>query len=69
MQLHESRHFQLNLGHARLKGPDKPFPAMLAEAVGQEEAEALLERWRKVVKSESSTLARNRPDLSYIPGQ
>jgi hypothetical protein len=54
---------------ASLKGPEKPFPAMLAEAVGQEEAEALLERFRKVVKSESSTLARNRPDLSYTPGQ
>ncbi len=54
---------------ASLKGPEKPFPAMLAEAVGQEEAEALLERWGKVVKSQSSTLARNRPDLSYIPGQ
>ncbi len=54
---------------ASLKGPEKPFPAMLAEAVGQEEAEALLERLRKVVKSESSTLARNRPDLSYVPGQ
>ena len=54
---------------ASLKGPEKPFPAMLAEAVGQEEAAALLERWGKVVKSESSTLARNRPDLSYTPGQ
>ncbi len=54
---------------ASLKRPEKPFPAMLAEAVGQEEAEALLERWGKVVKSESSTLTRNRPDLSYVPGQ
>ncbi len=54
---------------ASLKGPEKPFPAMLAEAVGQEEAEALLERWRKVVKSESSSLARNRRDLRYVPSQ
>ncbi len=64
--------YVLGLPHenwASLKGPEKPFPAMLAEAVGQEEAEALLERWGKVVKSESSTLARNRPDLSYVPGQ
>ncbi len=52
---------------ASLKGPETPFPAMLAEAVGQEEAEALLKRWGKVIKSESSTLARNRPDLSYTP--
>jgi hypothetical protein len=54
---------------ASLKGPEKSFPAMLAEAVGQEEAEALLERWGKVIKSESNSLARNRPDLSYTPGQ
>ena len=54
---------------ASMKGPEKPFPAMLAEAVGQEEAEALLKRWGKVIKSESSTLARNRPELSYVPGQ
>ena len=54
---------------ASLKGPEKPFPAMLAEAVGQEEAEVLLKRWDKVIKSESSTLTRNRPDLSYTPGQ
>ncbi len=54
---------------ASLKGPEKPFPAMLAEAVGQEEAEALLERWDKVVKSYSSTLTRNWTELSYAPGQ
>ena len=54
---------------ASLKGPEKSFPAMLAEAVGQEEAAALLKRWGKVIKSESSTLTRNRPDLSYTPGQ
>ncbi len=54
---------------ASLKEPEKPFPAMLAEAVGQEEAAALLERWGKVIKSASSTLARNRPELSYMPSQ
>ena len=54
---------------ASLKRPEKSFPAMLAEAVGQEEAAALLKRWGKVIKSESSTLTRNRPELSYTPGQ
>jgi hypothetical protein len=40
---------------------------MLAEAVGQQEAQALLKQWTKVVKSESSSIARSRPDLSYTP--
>jgi hypothetical protein len=53
--------------YASLKGPDKPFAKMLAEAVGQQEAQALLKQWTKVVKSESSSIARSRPDLSYTP--
>jgi hypothetical protein len=52
---------------ASLEGPDKPFPAMLEEAVGRQEAEALLERLSKVVKSQTSSIIRNRADLSYIP--
>jgi len=47
----------------------KPFPEMLEEAYGKAGADALLAKWRKVVKSENSRLERNRPDLSYIPGQ
>jgi hypothetical protein len=45
----------------------KPFPEMLEEAYGKAGADALLAKWRKVVKSENSELSRNRPDLSYIP--
>ncbi len=52
---------------ASVKGPEKNFGQMLEEAVGRQEAESLFERWGKAVKSESSTLARTRPDLSYIP--
>jgi hypothetical protein len=47
----------------------KPFPEMLEEAYGKAGADALLAKWRKVVKSENSELSRNRPDLSYTPGQ
>ena len=45
----------------------KPFPKMLEEAYGKAGADALLAKWRKVVKSANSELSRNRPDLSYIP--
>ena len=45
----------------------KPFPEMLEEAYGKAGADALLVKWRKVVKSENSELSRNRPDLTYIP--
>ncbi|HEX9781903.1 MAG TPA: hypothetical protein VGA56_04115 [Opitutaceae bacterium] len=53
--------------YASMKGPEKDFRQMLTEAVGQQEAEMLFENLAKVVKSESSQLERNRPDLSYIP--
>ena len=53
--------------YASMKGPDKSFAAMLAEAVGQQEAQSLLKQWSKVVKSESSSLIRSRPDLGYTP--
>ena len=55
--------------YASMKGSEKNFAQMLTEAVGQQEAQMLLEKWAKVVKSENSHLERNRPDLSYIPGQ
>ncbi|MCH8948043.1 MAG: hypothetical protein IH789_10525 [Acidobacteria bacterium] len=45
----------------------KPFPKMLEEAYGKAGADALLAKWRKVVKSANSELSRSRPDLSYIP--
>ena len=45
----------------------KPFPEMLEEAYGKAGADALLAKWRKVVKSENNELSRSRPDLGYIP--
>ncbi|MCH7986259.1 MAG: hypothetical protein IH847_06710 [Acidobacteria bacterium] len=45
----------------------KPFPKMLEEAYGKAGADALLAKWRKVVKSANSELTRSRTDLSYIP--
>ena len=50
-----------------MKGPENNFVQMLTEAVGQQEAQMLLEKMAKVVKSENTHLERNRPDLSYIP--
>ncbi len=47
----------------------KPFPKMLEEAYGKAGADALLAKWRKVVKSANNELSQSRPDLSYIPGQ
>ena len=45
----------------------KPFDEMLEEAYGREAADALLARWRKVVKRSENHLTMSRPDLSYIP--
>jgi hypothetical protein len=53
--------------YASIKGPEQNFVQMLTEAVGEQEAQMLLEKWAKVVKSENAHLERNRPDLSYIP--
>lgn len=52
---------------AAFKQPEKPFPVMLEEAYGRQEAEALLERLNKCVKEEETELIRSRPDLSYNP--
>ncbi|HKZ53504.1 MAG TPA: hypothetical protein VJ085_09535 [Candidatus Acidoferrales bacterium] len=53
--------------YASLQGPEKPFPAMLEEALGRQEAEMVMEHFGKIVKGERSSLLRLRPDLSYIP--
>ena len=45
----------------------KTFPQVLEEAYGKAGAEALLAKWRKVVKSARERLTQGRPDLSYIP--
>jgi len=52
---------------AAFKGPEKPFPAMLEEAYGRTEAEALIHKLGKVVKYTESSIIKTRPDLSYIP--
>ena len=53
--------------YASFKQPAKPFPVMLEEAYGRQEAEALLERLNKCVKEEQSELIRERSDLGYTP--
>lgn len=53
--------------YAGMKGPDKNFVQMLTEAVGPMEAQMMLKHWSKVVKKESSSLIRSRPDLGYTP--
>jgi len=52
---------------AAFQGPDKPFSAMLEEAYGRQEAEALIHKLGKVVKYTENFTIQNRPDLSYIP--
>ncbi len=54
---------------ADFKEPEKPFPAMLEGVYGRVETDKLLKAFSKSVLSESSQIARFRPDLSYIPGQ
>ena len=54
---------------ADFKDPEKSFPAMLEEVYGRVEAGKVLKALTKSVLSESSQIARFRPDLSYIPGQ
>jgi hypothetical protein len=53
--------------YASMKEPEKSFGKMLAEAVGQRDAESLLKQWTKAVKKESSSIIRSRPDLGYTP--
>lgn len=45
----------------------KPFPEMLEEAYGKAGADALLAKWRKVVKSANNRIQQSRPDLGYMP--
>jgi len=48
--------------------PDmKPFPAMLTEALGADEAKALLKEINASVEKETSKITRFREDLSYLP--
>lgn len=45
----------------------KPFDEMLAEAYGEDEAEALLDRFNGIVEKGWEIMTSGRPDLSYIP--
>ncbi len=49
---------------AAMKPMEKPFGAMLEEALGRAEAEALLEKFSDSVRYETSELIESRPDLS-----
>jgi hypothetical protein len=47
----------------------KPFNEMLGEAYGKMGADALMARWRGLVKSTESELLQARPDLGYAPSR
>jgi hypothetical protein len=54
---------------ADLAPPERSYPAMLEEAYGRQEAEAILKTFDKTIKSQYSEIFLYRPDLSHIPGQ
>ena len=47
----------------------KNFPQILEEAYGKPGADALLAKWRKVVKAGRTEMSQGRPDLGHIPEQ
>jgi hypothetical protein len=50
--------------------PDmKPFPEMLKEAFGQEEADSILKRVDSSTETETTEIVQFRPDLSYLPNK
>ena len=53
---------------ADMQGPEKPFWEMMEETVGRKDAGAIRASLRDCIKEERRSLARFRPDLSYIPG-
>jgi len=52
---------------ADMQGPEKPFWAMMEEAIGRPDADALRADLQECVRQQSVALARFRPDLSYVP--
>ena len=52
---------------AAMNPTGKPFDEMLAEAYGEDEAEALLDRFDGIVEKGWEFMTSGRPDLSYIP--
>ncbi len=52
---------------AAMNPTGKPFDEMLAEAYGEDEAEALLDRFDGIVEKGWEIMTSGRPDLAYIP--
>ena len=52
---------------ADFASPEPSFPAMLADAYGQEEATAILETLARTVRTSRSEVWAYRADLSYVP--
>lgn len=50
--------------------PDmKPFPEMLKEAFGREEANSITGRFDSSIESQTTEIVQFRPDLSYLPNK
>ncbi len=47
----------------------KTFEQVIEEAYGKAGADALMAKWRKIIKSGRTELSQDRPDLSYSPEQ
>ncbi|HAK55365.1 MAG TPA: hypothetical protein DCP38_07780 [Acidobacteria bacterium] len=52
---------------ADFESPEPSFPAMLADAYGQEETTAILETLARTVRDSRSEIWAYRADLSYVP--
>ena len=50
-------------------GPDKQFDAMLEEALGRPDADAIKESMKNCVRESYTSVLRFRSDLSYIPSE
>ncbi len=62
--------FSLVIPHSSwtdMAGPEKPFWTMMEEAVGKAGSKDIKAGLVKCVRSETSALARFRPELSYVP--
>ena len=56
-------------GWADMKGPEKQFDAMLEETLDRPDADAIAESMKRCVRESHTSVARFRPDLSYIPAE
>jgi len=54
---------------ADMKGPDQPFNAMLEEAMGRSDADAIMQSMRECVRESHNSVMRLRTDLSYMPSE